>query len=164
MRAGSKLRIEGRLQGVETRFVVTVQEIGISKGIYYYRAAFPDTLVHHQRRQFHRVPVKLTLQNSVSFAGDASRALKARLTDLSAGGLGGMVIDRGVLTEGGEYICTLELTGGEPITARVEIRFARTNHRGQQRFGAMFLDLSPQDQRRVERMVMELERAQRRTT
>lgn len=164
VRPGSVLRIEGRLHGVDTRFLAAVEDIGIENGIYFYRLAFPEYLIYKQRRQYHRVPVKLTLQHGISLTGEHPGYARARLTDISAGGLGGTVTDGSPLVAGARYTCSIQLAKEAPIVATVEIRFAAKDNARQQRFGAMFVDVSPQDRRRITRLVMELERELRRTT
>lgn len=160
---GTQLRIESRLQGVDTRFIAEVSEIELENGIHLYRCPLPSFIVYRQRRQFHRVPIRFTLQAGISFSGDQPRLIKGRLTDLSAGGVGGFVTE-GRIEEGSQLICTIQLPGQPEISAPVEVRFARESGSGQQRFGAMFVDISPADERRIQRVVMELERELRRST
>lgn len=160
LKPGSQLRVEGSLQGVDTRFLVQVEEILLADGIHYYRCPLPDYVLYLQRREFHRVPVRLTLQAALSF-GAAGRT-KARLLDLSAGGVGGVVIGGEPLVQGSVVPCTIQLPGQRPLKVTVEVRFVGLDERGQQRFGAMFKDISPQDRRRIARTVMDLERELRR--
>jgi c-di-GMP-binding flagellar brake protein YcgR len=160
---GTQLRIEGRLQGVDTRFIAEVDEIELEDGIHLYRCPLPPFIIYRQRRQFHRVPIRLTLQAGISFGGDQPQVIKGRLTDLSAGGVGGIIVE-GKVDEGAKLICTIQLPGQPEISTPVEVRFARRSGTGPQRFGAMFLELSTADNRRIQRVVMELERGLRRST
>lgn len=159
----SILTVEARLQGVDVRFQAQVKELAEEDGIALYRAALPEYLLYRQRRQFHRVPVKLTLQHGISLAAAADKPVNARLTDMSVGGFGGVAAQNSNLVEGAIYTCHIQFPRQEPVTASVQIRFAKVDSvRRQQRFGAMFVDLSPQDSRRIQRIVMDLERELRR--
>jgi c-di-GMP-binding flagellar brake protein YcgR len=160
---GIELQVEGRLQGVETHFIVSVTDIRVENGIYLYRTVLPTYIIHRQRREDHRVPVRLTLQGGISLTSQEN-PIRARLSDLSAGGFGGVVTDGSALEEGMEYDCAIQLGENEIIDCKVEIRFTGIDRKGHQRFGAMFVDLSQQKRRRIERLVMELERGLRRTT
>jgi len=165
VRPGTRLRLETRLHGVDTRFLVEVLEVGSdSEGVPFYRAAFPESMIHRQRRRHHRVPIKLTLDAGVALSDDSHPPIRGRLSDLSVGGLGGVVTSGDPLVVGARYTCTLQLPRQPAMQLQVEIRFAQAETgRRQQKFGAMILGISPQDQRRLERTVMDLERELRRS-
>lgn len=158
---GTEIRVEGSLQGVDTRFVFKVGEVKLENGIYDYSSPLPEYLIYRQRRQYHRVPVRMTLHAVLNLDGE-KKATTARLTDLSAGGVGGLVLEGGRLEAGSHHSCQIQLPGQPVLTIPIEIRFAQTDSRGQQRFGAMFLEISPMDRRRIARTVMDLERELRR--
>lgn len=164
LRPGSEIRIDTRAHGVETRFLTTVEHIDEENGIAYYVVPFPDIITYHQRRAFHRVPVRMTLQSSIALQGDGD-AVPVRLTDLSVGGFGGTVKRNYALRSGERYECSIELRGEQPLKMQVEVRYAKWDSaRKQLRFGALFLDPDPRQRSRLERLVMELERALIRST
>lgn len=163
---GTHLHLDGRLQGIDTHFQVEVADIG-SDGddIRFHRAAFPEYIVYRQRRRYYRVPVRLTRETAVNLTTGEERTVVGRLSDLSVSGLGGIVVRGEPPRVGERYICTLQLPGQPALMFRIEIRFVQhdDDHRAQ-RFGAMIYDISLSAQRRLERVVMELERELRRST
>ncbi|MBA1146952.1 flagellar brake protein [Ectothiorhodospiraceae bacterium WFHF3C12] len=164
MQVGSEVRIETRAHGVETRFKTRVESIGEEDGISYYVVPFPETITYHQRRAFHRVPVRMTLQSRATLRSESAE-LTVRLTDISVGGFGGTASGDAPLTSGETYRCELELHGADPLEADVEIRHVhRDRVRRNLRFGALFLNLDRRQRGRVERLVMELERELIRST
>lgn len=165
VRPGCEMEIAGLLQGVDTRFTVTTKSMDIEDGVYYYTAPFPKELHYHQRREFHRVPVQMTLQGSMSLVTD-SNPCKARLLDVSVGGMGGVVIDGPSLQRGGVYTCVLHLPNRRPLQVSAEIRYvaAPLTTGGRERFGAAFRNLSGSEHREIERIVAQLQREQLRNT
>src|SRR5690554_6092992 len=139
VQSGSRLRVETRLDGVETRFVVEVAEVLLSNGIYFYRAPFPNPLIYQQLRQFHRVQVKRSFAHRLSVG---EHELDARLVDISAGGFCATLTDKKAkVAKGEEHECRLQIGEEEPISLKVQVRYTNETDRGQTRFGAMFLDL-----------------------
>lgn len=162
VQAGSRLQLQGRAAGIETRFTVVVAAVDIEQNIYLYRVSLPEYVIYRQRRDSVRVPVKLSLDASVTLTSADKRA-KARLVDLSAGGFGAIVIDGDRLAVGERYQCRIDLPGQTAIAAEAEIRFASDEAGQQRRLGARLLALPLQEKRRVERLVMQLQRELRRT-
>jgi c-di-GMP-binding flagellar brake protein YcgR len=160
VQVGSQLQIQGNLAGIETRFLVDVQAVEIQQEIYLYRAALPRYMVYRQRREFVRVPVRLTMDAAVQLSADG-KLIKGRVADLSAGGLGAAISEGDPMAIGDRYLCSIQI-GGDVISAEIEIRFLMAEGGQQRRFGARFRGLSPQDKRRIERMVMQLQRELRR--
>ncbi len=161
---GCEMEIAGLLHGVDTRFTVTTKSMDIEDGVYYYTASFPKTLHYHQRREFHRVPVRMTLRGSMSLVTD-TQPCKARLVDLSVGGMGGVVTGGDGLQRGAIYLCVIHLPHREPLRVSAEIRYvSEPPPGGRERFGAAFKELGGADRREIERMVAELQREQLRKT
>lgn len=161
---GTELAVLSRTNGVETRFRLRVTSIGIEDGVYYYSTALPEELLYHQRRQFVRVPVRLTLQGRCRLS-DEERALDIHLTDLSAGGFGAYVLRGGEVARGETLRFEIELEGIEPLTGEAQIR--HTHHdkaRRRLQFGARFMGLQPREQAHVERVVVALQRELLRST
>lgn len=161
VQTGSRLQLQGSVAGIETRFNVVVSAIDIEQNIYLYRAPLPDYVIYRQRRDSVRVPIKLSLDASVTLSSAGKRA-KARLADLSAGGFGAVVVDGDRLAVGERYQCRINLPGQAAIVAEAEIRFALDEAGQQRRLGARLLALPLQEKRRIERLVMQLQRELRR--
>jgi c-di-GMP-binding flagellar brake protein YcgR len=156
VRAGGGLRIHGRLAGVDVHFTVTVLEVAIEQGIHLYHAALPESLLYRQRREFVRVPLGLGLSERASLTAPTKTAV-VRLLDISAGGIGGVILQGGPLATGEHYHCSFEL-GPETVSARVEVRFIAEQPGEPPRFGALFRDLSPRSRRHIARTLMQLQR------
>lgn len=164
MAVGTEIRVDTRAHGVETRFRTRVKSIGEADGICYYVVPFPEYITYHQRRAYHRVPVRLTLQSHATLRGDHDR-FQVRLTDLSVGGFGGTAAQDAPLAPAKTYRCVLELHGAQPLTAEIEIRYVkRDTVYPHLRFGASFLGLDKRQRTRVEKLVMALERERIRST
>jgi len=160
---GTRLRVEARLDGVETRFVAEVREVGLDRGIYFYDSSFPELIHYRQRRLHHREPWRVGEDGVIRLLADDA-LLPARLLDISAGGLGGVVLPPHRLDPDTEYTCELCLGDGSGNMATIVIRHVRhlplpsVGTAGRERFGAMFKNLSPADRRLIERLVATLER------
>ncbi|WP_193222223.1 flagellar brake protein [Alkalilimnicola sp. S0819] len=158
MEEGVEVAVIGRCRGVELRFRCTVQRLEREGDVYGYRCPLPTSLDYYQRRENHRVPVRLSFQHEVSLGGTEEQ-IGARLTDISTGGLGGVLGDvTAGLQRGERYTCRIQLSDRPPIDVRVEIRFLGRGGVQNQRFGAQFVDLRPGHARQIERLVSELER------
>lgn len=160
IRRGVKLAIQGQLTGVDTCFTLTVSEVSLEGGAYVYKAPLPTEILYRQRRESVRVPVRLTLNAEIRLQAQEN-TLTARLADLSAGGFGAVLLSGGTPAVGEHYACTM-VVDGEAITMQVEIRFVAQELDQPCRFGARFRQASPRDQRYIERIVMQLQREQRR--
>lgn len=157
---GTELRVVSRTLGVDTRFTVVVQEIGQADGIYYYVAGYPEEIVYNQRRRFVRVPVPLTRQQHCSLSGDEDTPdTEIQLCDLSAGGIGAYVMNGPEPQAHQHYDCHIALHGGEPLDARVEIRYIEYDRqRRRYRFGAEFQDFTHAAHDRIQALVLSLQR------
>lgn len=160
----TELRILSRTNGIETRFQLRVAAVGIENGVYYYTTALPDEILYHQRRQFVRVPVRLTLQRRCRLS-DNERAIDIHLSDLSAGGFGAYVRDGAEIRRGETLRFEIELEGIEPLTGEVEIRHIHQDkaHR-RLLMGTRFTGLQPRERSRIGRLVTALQRELLRST
>ncbi|WP_435104243.1 flagellar brake protein [Arhodomonas sp. AD133] len=155
---GTELRIVSRTFGVDTRFTVTVEEIGLQGGIYYYVAPFPEEIIYHQRRRFVRVPVP-AMRQSESWLEAGERRTQFELYDISAGGIGAYVLHGTEPETGKVYTCHVGLKDSEALEAEVEVRhcsYDRTRRRT--RFGARFINFSDADRSGLQRLVLSLQR------
>ncbi|MCS4502822.1 Flagellar brake protein YcgR [wastewater metagenome] len=157
---GTELRVVSRTLGVDTRFTVTVQEIGLADGIYYYVAGYPEEIVYNQRRRFVRVPVPLTRQQHCTLSGgEDAPDTDIQLCDLSAGGIGAYVIKGPEPEPHNQYDCHIALHDSQPLDARVEIRYLEYDRqRKRYRFGAEFQDFTHADRDRLQGLVLSLQR------
>lgn len=156
---GTLLRVVSNTDGVETRFTAKVARIDIENDIYFYETPIPTEILYHQRRQYVRVPVPMTSQESVTLHRE-DETLTVRLTDLSIGGFGGYLLsDAKAPLRGDMWEFVLRLRDHAPLGGNVEIRHAsedRVRHR--QNFGAQFMGMKPPERRRLERIIVSLQR------
>lgn len=155
-----QLRIRCQCQGVELSFVCPI-EIGKGQnGVSFYRAPLPESISYLQRRGSYRIRIGLNMHISVALPVASEARIEGELFDLSMGGLGANLPNRIELAHG-QIIesCTLALPNCEPLTAEIEIRFVRIDKANQnQRIGASFRNLNPQQQTQLRRIVTQLER------
>jgi c-di-GMP-binding flagellar brake protein YcgR len=136
-----------------------------------FRFAVPQTLVRLQRREFYRVPTPVA--NPVRCVirmpdenGDDTVTVTTALYNISAGGVA--LIDEKRLLDnaiGRVYPeCRIDLPGGMPITATLEVRnyqdFTLANGRLIRRIGCMFVNLPAALEAAVQRYITKLEREQ----
>lgn len=152
---GTKLRVQGLLNGVDVRFTATVTTVDQDQGIYFYLVKLPEELLYRQRRDHLRVPLA-TSRDTVIELQSSGQVVKARISDISVAGFGAVILEGEGLASGQRFDCSFEL-GSKTINANVEIRFVvEDGHR--RRLGARFHNLSPSSQRHLERTVMQLQR------
>jgi c-di-GMP-binding flagellar brake protein YcgR len=151
----------GRPKGVGVYFEVDISEFGEENGIAYYRAPLPSLAFYGQKRNHYRVHVGLGTQAAVQLGDVPQQALATgQLRDLSVGGLGAVFPLTAPLESGMQFAgCTLDLPGVGPIECELEIRFARRNEEQRHLIvGAEFINVTPRQQRAVQRSVYMLER------
>lgn len=157
---GTVLLIQGWLEGVDVRFSVRIAEVHQERGIYFYRAELPNDLLYHQRRSYLRVPIAMAQETMVDMVG-SDKTIRARMSDISIAGFGGVILEGDTLAPGDHFHCSFAL-GSDHVTARAEVRFI-VDDAARSRFGARFEDLSPGPRRHIERTVMQLQRELART-
>lgn len=162
MRHG-KFHARASVKGIEINFVSVIDTVGSTSGIGFYKIPIPQVLYYHQRRAFYRAHVSIALSVPVSLTralsdGDVSGLLR----DISVGGIGARIEPRrsGAVTKG-ELMptCAITLPGGASIYSALEVRYI--DHGSRQkvlRLGGRFIDLNRQQQKIIERFVVELDR------
>lgn len=151
----------GRPKGVGVYFEVDIGKFGEENGIAYYRAPLPSLIFYGQKRNHYRVHVGLGTQATLQLGEVPEQALASgQLRDLSLGGLGAVFPLTSPVDTGMRFgNCTVDLPGVGPIDCELEIRFAKRNEEQRQLIvGAEFVNVTPRQQRAVQRCVYMLER------
>jgi len=158
---GLKMAVEARLDGVPVSFESEVLDIGEDPKGFFYRVSLPSTVTRRQRRQHHRVPAGG--RHLVASLGDANgNVSEGEIVDLSAAGIAIRVpvddADR-LAAVGGGIACNVALGPDDVLELNVEIR--RVIDAGTNRsrvLAGRLLELTPAIERRIGKLVTELER------
>lgn len=160
--AAKKFHAHTRLKGVDISFGGILQESSQENGMALYQIALPTLILYRQRRTSFRVHVGVGLVIPVTLDDEKLRHLQGLLCDISIGGIGlrlksdpSLAIDNGAVFTG----CDIQLPGNEHIHSSLELRFVSSvDQRNMVRFGGRFVRLEPADRKRVEHLVVSLER------
>jgi len=154
-----RLDASAMIQGVELRFGAELEAVGETAQIAFYRMSFPIELEYVQRRSSFRVPVPSDAPLAAKFERDTDQHLRARVTDLSEGGVGVELTKFVPLTPGEILPCQLRLPDGEHLTCKLEVRYAHADEgKGRVQVGGRFVELDPQRRKALARLVADLQR------
>lgn len=169
LQRAERLRFESAIERVGVRFTTGAARLGTYEGLPALEVDLPPKLIHLQRREYvRREPVSslgctLRLPDATTQQG-APRTVNARIADIGGGGLAVLTTDEKVLhpTVGEELRdVVLDLPDDGPLTVRLRVqhvqRFEQNGH-SIVRSGCQFVGLSAQDQARLVRYVMHLDR------
>jgi c-di-GMP-binding flagellar brake protein YcgR len=159
----ARFNLRASIKGVDLSFDAPVTDVGVMSGAAFYKAAFPQEMLYHQRRASYRAHVSLAESVPVSLKRNLSDAmLTGLLQDISLGGIGARITAR--LPQGikqGELLpdCSIQLPSGIVICSSLEVRHIDPARKRQPtRVGGRFVDLDAQQRKIVQRYVIELER------
>lgn len=163
-----ELRFTGRVDRVDSRFVTGPLQRVAWEGYSAYRAPLPKSLRYMQRREYFRVDIPYGHHAVCQLLVGAdenspSRELRARVYDISAGGLSLLIPqgEEGVLALGTRFnTCRLTLPESNPaiVSVRVRRKFRSAGRGGQSCAGCEFVDLMPAAENIIQRYLMRLER------
>lgn len=154
------LQVYGRLHGLSVRFDTELVSAGERQGIAFYKLRLPVEIEHGQKRAFYRVRVGLGLKVPVTLLGDSESTFDGELRDISIGGIGAVFptatpIDAGACIES----CLIDLPGGEAVSCSLKIRHTEVDTSHQElHIGASFTELTPGQERAIQRCIHSLER------
>jgi c-di-GMP-binding flagellar brake protein YcgR len=155
------LRIGARLDGVEVRFRTRVAAIDRDADIAAYLLDMPEEIDYRERRDTYRVKIPASIPLHWSMIGDSSYGmpLRARVVDLSLGGIGLALQQPHVVQVLDQTIGAVELPDG-PLDVRIKIRYMRRSAFGarEDRAGGEFIAINSNDQRRLSRFAAEVQR------
>ncbi|MFP4209272.1 MAG: flagellar brake protein [Wenzhouxiangella sp.] len=157
-RPGDQLQVRTRLDGTDVRFRTRLQLHSRYEGYAALLCEWPAEVHHYERRLTFRVRVTGKEAGVTLELDDGDERHRGRLVDLSLGGFGAL-IDAGAQLSAGEVLdCVLELQGQQLATQAAIQSFEPIAGTRFWRLGARFLDLDPMQERRLGKLVLELER------
>lgn len=171
--AARRLAFETHLDRIRIMFHAANAVAQAWEGAPAFIAAFPQSVLRIQRRDYFRAYVPLTRGIRCELPADASAgtgAMTLRVLDMSVTGLALVDAPAGFDPAAGTVLkgATLALPPG-PVTVDLEVMYHKDNSRGggqagaSQRFGCRFVNLQPSDESLIQRCINQLER-ERRTT
>jgi c-di-GMP-binding flagellar brake protein YcgR len=159
---GHNLNVQAYVDGVALEFDTRVTASGIQDGIRYYKTSFPQQIIYEQKRGSFRVSTTIDQRIPVNFQLSSGEKFTGELFDISSGGISIALrqqtmnpeTKRGVLIPD----CVIRLPGiKEPFRCQLELRNIRQAGR-MQLVGTSFHDISPRQERIVEKYVASLDR------
>jgi c-di-GMP-binding flagellar brake protein YcgR len=166
LQSAERLRFESAIERVGVRFATGPARPGTFEGLPALEVDLPDKLIHLQRRDYvRREPISaLACSLRVADAAGRSHKVAAKIADIGGGGLAVLSSDDGLQQpEIGDVLpdVVLDLPDDGPLVVRLRVQHvARFEQHGKPvwRAGCQFVDLNPQDQARLVRYVMHLDR------
>ena len=159
-----KCRVHGFVNGVSIQFTTDILDSSFENGIRYYTATIPNSLKYLQRRQNVRASISAANPVGATIDPNEGAAVNGELKDISVGGLGlKFQKDLPESFHTGDHITVAFRWPPDPkdiFSCQAEIRLIK--HKAdplQPAFiGCEFIDLTKVEQRRIERLVMTLQR------
>ena len=154
------VQVSGKLDGVDFRFIATLEDVDKADGMITYRVNLPARLEYRQRRMDYRahIPIARKLRVIID-AGDADE-IEGELYDLSLGGVGMILPGETPALHGSRwYECAIEMPDDSWLYSQIEFCHARTiPAHARHLIGARFPGLSPVQAQLVGRCIGMLER------
>ena len=164
--AADRLRFESSIDRITVRFATGAAREGTYDGLPALEVPVPVKVMHLQRREYVRrePPGAVSCVLPVHVAGGERRSIRAAIADIGGGGLAVLTSDDASLElQAGDVFpdVTLELPEQDPMTVTLRVQHAqRIDQHGHRvwRAGCSFVDLTVQEQARLLRYVMQLDR------
>lgn len=164
--AAERVRFEGSIDRITVRFATGPVRRGVHGDLPALEVPLPLKVMHLQRREYvRREPVgSLACVMPVRTAAGETRSLRASIADIGGGGLAVLTTDDSSLVMlAGDLIpgVVLDIPEQGPMTVALRVQHAaRIEQRGRKvwRAGCSFVDLTVQEQAKLLRYVMHLDR------
>ncbi len=154
----SILKVHCRHSGSESIFNLKIKKIDIENDIFYYLASIPTEINHYQRRNSLRVSPALSLEPEIAIFSNGFHTL-GKIHNISYSGVGGIIDGQSVPQLDETYSVQISFNTEAPIITPIRIKFiGAAGHRGVRRFGATFINLTPDDEQRITNMVNKIQR------
>ena len=167
IKKGTLINFDGRLKGVRMQFQSSVLSVEKNDRISMYRLALPKIMTYRQRRRHFRANVNDDQKLAISLPVPLKQHITGDITDLSASGFCSRFncTDSINLQEAQAiYAAVISLPGKNQITCDIEVRSVRHYpDQGYTLIGSQFIEIQPNQQTHLERIVAMLDRNQRRT-
>lgn len=161
-----RLRFESTIDRITVRFATGPAQRGVHDGRPALEVPIPVKVMHLQRREYVRrePPGTVSCLLPVSAEAGRERRVRATIADIGGGGLAVLTSDDTTLElQAGDVFpgVVLELPEQEPMNVTLRVQHAqRIDQRGRRvwRAGCSFVELTVQEQARLLRYVMQLDR------
>ncbi|CAA9334599.1 MAG: hypothetical protein AVDCRST_MAG71-1912 [uncultured Lysobacter sp.] len=161
-----RVRVESAINRITVRFMAGPAELGEHDGRPALHIGLPEKVMHLQRREYVRrePPEPLACEIAWPDRSGSTRTVKAAIADIGGGGLAVLSSEDGsVEYRLGDIIRDVVIELPEPPALRTALRVQHISYidrdgRRVQRAGCEFVSLSVQDQARLMRYVMYLDR------
>lgn len=149
-------------EGVKFGFKAHIKELVSDEGKPAYLLDYPASLIYHQQRAAYRAPVSMGDHVDINISLDDEQTIQGIITDISLGGLGlQFELKDASLFKNGMLLpaCQFATSGNPEFECALEVRNVRpdTNNRFVH-IGTRFVKLSTQEERQIQRFVVQLER------
>jgi len=162
---GIKMRLSGRLEGVELNFSTDLLEIREKDGTAYYKTSIPSMVRYRQQRNTYRILSRGAGINFHGLRGKGMRQiLKGYVNDLSRDGAG-IILSEEIRLYKGEILpsCIISVPGEGEIAFSLEVCFCTRNPQLQvTRIGGKFHHIDTASMQKIRRCLSKMERAQSR--
>lgn len=154
-----KLTAHCRCQGVQLSFRCEVEVLKRPEGAVY-KTVIPSSVTYLQRRAAYRVRIPLAMDVPVTVPLEDGKILEGRLYDISTLGIGVLIQNQPAVRKDQKFDNSLiRIRDGNQIKAEIGIRHVLEDEHGKPaRFGARFVDLSPEQKQAVRQFVTQMER------
>lgn len=154
------LQVTGKLDGIDFRFIATLEDVEAANNMVTYRVNLPARLEYRQRRMDYRAHIPIAQKLSVLIDDGNAGAIEGELYDLSLGGVG-MILpgETSALMPHEWYECAIELPDESWLFCQIKFCHARMiPAHDRHLIGARFAELSPVQAQQVGRCIGMLER------
>jgi len=166
IKKGTLINVDGRLQGVRMQFQAKVLGIENNNRIAMYRLELPKNMLYQQRRRHYRASVHGDQKLAISIPVPLKHHVVGDIVDISASGFCSRLDYSDSINFQAEqaiYSATINLPGRNEITCDIEVRSVRSYpDKGYALIGSQFIEIQPNQQTHLERIVAMLDRNQRR--
>lgn len=160
---GAEFHVRATLKGVEISFKSTLVDIGHKDNLAFYRLKFPSLMLYRQRRNSFRLSMSSAHNNAVVIQPPGQNKAEGRLLDISLGGIGADVTNTITLTKGDMVPnCQILLPKlNHEIICDLEVCFIKANEKDKSlRLGGRFHNLSKDQESKISRLLLQLQREQ----
>ncbi len=166
IKKGTLINVDGRLQGVRVQFQTKVIGIDNTNSIAAYRLALPKNMLYQQRRRHYRASVNGDQKLAIVLPVPLKHHVMGDIVDISASGFCSRLDYSDSINFQAEqaiYSATINLPGRNEITCDIQVRSVRSYpDKGYTLIGSQFIEIQPNQQTHLERIVAMLDRNHRR--
>ncbi|WP_431067581.1 flagellar brake protein [Methylotuvimicrobium sp.] len=151
------LKLSTFLNGVHLAFLLHI----IDSAPFHYKASIPKRIYYPQRRTAPRIFIRSTALKFRTTSCLSSTSLSGTVFDISRNGACINITDnRKLAIARGDVIkdCFIELPNELTLRFDLSIRFTKTNRKNKTRIGGYFVNLPPQNQKKLDNFIAKLER------